>query len=69
VENIILELGACIERKQITLDAAALHVGVAPTDLDAWLRGEAVPPAFFLGILPDAIRDISLLYRDPADTR
>ena len=69
MEEIILELQAVIERKGIPLDTAALHVGVAPTDLDAWLRGEAVPPAFFLGILPDAIRDISLLYRDPADTR
>jgi transcriptional regulator with XRE-family HTH domain len=64
MEKIVAELADAIERKGLSLSAASVHVGVSPTVLDSWLRGEDQPSAFFLQVLPGAVEDISRLYPD-----
>lgn len=64
MEKVILEFAALIERKGLSLDAAAAEVGVPAAELYAWLLGESEPSAFFLGVLPGAVEDISRLYLD-----
>jgi hypothetical protein len=64
MEKIVAELAAVIIRKNLTLSEAAVHVGCSPGDLYGWLLGGSEPSAFFLGVLPGVVEDLSGLYVD-----
>ena len=69
METIVKELAGIIEKRALTPSEAAAHIGCSPKDLCKWMRGETEPSAFFLGVLPGVVEDLSRLYPEAAERK
>ena len=64
MEKIVAELAAVIRKKGIGLAEVSTLIGCSSETLFSWLLGFAEPSAFYLGILPGLVDDLSRLYLD-----